>query len=199
VVFSQRMWLRRGKYWGIVLAIGFGGSACQPAVSTAPPNLETRFESIEVIPEEVVMGQTLYVPVYSYVYQRNPRNPVMEVSATLSIRNTDLTHSLIVTSVRYYDNDGELLRTYVETPIEIDRLASADFLIESEDVLGGIGANFIVEWVAKTEITEPVVEALMISTTGNQGISFISPGRVIHQRSSSDAVSSDAVSPSVAP
>jgi hypothetical protein len=47
-----------------------------------------------------------------------------------------------------------------------------------------------VEWVAEKEISEPVVEAVMIGTESTQGISFISPGKVIkshnnHKRSDS--------------
>jgi hypothetical protein len=44
---------------------------------------------------------------------------------------------------------------------------------------GGVGANFIVEWIAEKEVSEPVVEAVMISAASNQGISFVSPGRII--------------------
>jgi hypothetical protein len=42
-----------------------------------------------------------------------------------------------------------------------------------------LGANFIVEWVASTEVSEPIVEAIMIGTDFQQGISFTSPGKVI--------------------
>ena len=44
---------------------------------------------------------------------------------------------------------------------------------------GGLGANFIVEWVAQTEVSEPVIEAIMIGSSFQQGISWISPGKVI--------------------
>ena len=38
-----------------------------------------------------------------------------------------------------------------------------------------------VEWVAEEAVYEPVVEALMLNATGNQGVSFISVGRVVSQ------------------
>lgn len=86
---------------------------------------------------------------------------------------------MIITSVCYYNSDGKLVKQYLERPIQLDALASTDFFINRNDTSGGLGANFIVEWVAQTEISEPIVEAVMIGTDFQQGISFISPGRVI--------------------
>jgi hypothetical protein len=180
-VFSARRVMVRLHHTLLVLAIVIGICSCQPLTSDSPSNSENPFRTVVVEPDQIVTGQTVYVPVYSHVYQRSIRNPVMQLSATLSVRNTDLTHSLILSSVRYYNDYGELVKDYLESPIEITHLASVDYLVESEDTSGGIGANFIVEWVANTEITEPIIEALMIATTGSQGISFISSGRVIKQ------------------
>jgi len=38
-----------------------------------------------------------------------------------------------------------------------------------------------VKWTAQQGVTKPVVEAVMISTAFHQGISLISPGRVIEE------------------
>ncbi|MBH8575641.1 DUF3124 domain-containing protein [Nostocaceae cyanobacterium CENA369] len=127
---------------------------------------------------KIATGQIIYVPVYSHIYHHN-RREIFNLAVTLSIRNTDLTNSLIVTSVRYYDSDGKLVKQYLERPIQLDALASYDFFVNRNDSSGGLGANFIVEWVAQTKISEPIVEAVMIGTDYQQGISFISPGRVI--------------------
>ncbi len=53
------------------------------------------------------------------------------------------------------------------------------------DRRGGSGAKFIVEWVAQTSVSEPIVEAIMISTAFQQGISFVSPGKVIKSQNNS--------------
>lgn len=53
--------------------------------------------------------------------------------------------------------------------------------IAANDTSGGAGANFIVEWVAEKTVYEPVVEAVMINTSSSQGISFVSPARVLKQ------------------
>jgi Protein of unknown function (DUF3124) len=127
---------------------------------------------------QIASGETLYVPVYSHIYHHN-RQEIFELAVTLSIRNTDLTNPIIVTSVRYYNSEGKLVKQYLERPIQLDALASTDFFINRNDTTGGLGANFIVEWVAQTEISEPIVEAVMIGTDFQQGISFISPSKVI--------------------
>lgn len=135
---------------------------------------------------EIAMGQTIYVPVYSHIYYENQQN-LFYLSATLSIRNTDMTHPIIITSVRYYDTQGKLIKQYLEQPVELSSLASMDFVVERTDTSGGSGANFIVEWIAETTVSEPVVEAVMISAVSNQGISFISSGKVIKNHSNKNS------------
>jgi hypothetical protein len=105
----------------------------------------------------------------------------MNLSATLSIRNTDLTNSIIITSVRYYDSDEKLIRQDIKSPVEFKPLASTDFFIAADDTSGGSGANFIVEWVAEKTVYEPVIEAFMISTFSSQGISFVSRAKILKQ------------------
>ena len=127
---------------------------------------------------KVVMGQTIYVPIYSHIYFENNKSS-LDLTATLSIRNTDLNNSLILTAVRYYDSKGSLVREYLKDSSELPALASVAYIVERTDSVGGSGANFIVEWVAEKTVSEPVVEAVMISAESAQGISFISEGRVI--------------------
>ena len=86
-----------------------------------------------------------------------------------------------VTAVRYYDSDGTLVRRYVDAPVRVAPMGSTYFLIEQQDDTGGIGANFIVEWDADRAVSPPVIEAVMISATSSQGISFVTHGRVLHR------------------
>ncbi|AFY41217.1 DUF3124 domain-containing protein [Nostoc sp. PCC 7107] len=130
---------------------------------------------------KIATGQTIYVPIYSEIYHHN-RQEIFNLAATLSIRNTDVTNPIIITSVRYYDSNGKLIEQYLEKPIQLDPLASTEFFVNRNDSRGGVGANFIVEWVSSTAISEPIVEAVMIGTDFQQGISFISPGKVIKRQ-----------------
>lgn len=127
---------------------------------------------------KVVVGQTIYVPSYSYIYH-DDRKQTYNLTATLSIRNTDLTQPIVVTSVRYNDSSGKLVRQYLDRPTQLAALASTNFVVDSTDNSGGIGANFIVEWVAQTEVSCPVIEAILVSSSFQQGISWVSPGKVI--------------------
>ena len=132
---------------------------------------------------KVVTGQTIYVPIYSHIYFENNKS-YLNLTATLSIRNTDLDNSIILTAVRYYDTNGNLVREYLKEPSELRALASLAFVVERTDSAGGSGANFIVEWVGEKQVSEPIVEAVMLSAESAQGISFISGGRVIKNRTS---------------
>jgi hypothetical protein len=127
---------------------------------------------------DVVSGQTIYVPAYSEVPFTGGR--LLDLTVTLAVHNTDPTRPIVLTAVRYYGADGELARDFLPEPRQLGPLASTEFVAESERGRG-VGTNFIVEWVAEEPVYEPVVEALMINATGNQGVSFISVGRVVSQ------------------
>lgn len=124
------------------------------------------------------IGQTIYVPVYSHIYQQNHRQ-TFNLTATLSFRNADLNRQVTLTEVLYYDSQGNVVKNYLEKPIKIKPLASTSFVVEEDDLRGGVGANFIVSWESENPIYPPVVEAVMISTSQQQGISFVSVGRVL--------------------
>ncbi|WP_413264866.1 DUF3124 domain-containing protein [Floridanema flaviceps] len=130
---------------------------------------------------KIIGGQTVYVPIYSHIYIWE-RGRTMELTSTLSVRNTDLTHPIIIASVNYYDSNGKLVRKYLKQPVELPRLASTNFIVDQEDTSGGAGASFIVEWVTQKQVSVPVIEAVMINASGNQGVSLVSPGRVIKTR-----------------
>ncbi|MBW4628586.1 MAG: DUF3124 domain-containing protein [Brasilonema octagenarum HA4186-MV1] len=156
--------------------------------SQSEPDMSQANQSQKVVTLDknfkAVMGETIYVPIYSHIYHGDKKR-IFDLAATLSIRNTDLSNSIIITSVRYYDSNGKQLRQYLERPIQLDALASTDFVVDRTDTSGGVGANFLVEWVAQTKVFQPVVEAVMIGTDFQQGISWISPGKVIKSQSNS--------------
>jgi hypothetical protein len=129
---------------------------------------------------ETALGERVYVPIYSHIYFRDSRRDI-DLAATLSIRNTDDTTPIRLTAVRYYDNAGALVRRYIDAPVPVGPMASTNFLVEQQDDTGGVGANFIVEWQADLAVTPPVIEAVMISASNSQGISFVTQGRVLHR------------------
>ena len=125
-------------------------------------------------------GETIYVPVYSHIYSGDREHPFY-LTATLSVRNTDPKHAITILSVDYYDSKGKLLKSYLENPVNLKPLATNRYIIKESDKSGGSGANFIVKWKSGVKVNAPIVESIMIGTKTQQGISFISRGRIIQE------------------
>lgn len=123
-----------------------------------------------------VKGST-YVPVYSSVAMAG--NLRVAFSVTLSIRNASETRPLIVSRIAYFDTAGQLVKTYLEEPVALRPFGTIEVSVPVNDVRGGSGANFIVDWASSTKIAEPVIEALMLGSLGNASYSFVSAGRRI--------------------
>lgn len=131
-------------------------------------------------PAKRVLGQTLYVPAYSHIYLRD-RERTINLTTTLSIRNTSLEDSITVTRAAYYDSEGRRVQAYVSGERVLGPLASTAYVIELDDLRGGVGANFLVEWRSEQPVSPPVVETVMITGASTQGISFLSEARVLYE------------------
>ena len=126
------------------------------------------------------LGQTVYVPVYSHIFADDRyRDRPFLLTATLSVRNTDPERPFTLHRVDYYDSEGALLQRYLGAPITLAPLASTHYIVPESEVKGGAGAKFLIEWQAPAAVNEPIIEAVMIGTKLQQGISFISTGRAI--------------------
>ena len=125
-------------------------------------------------------GQVLYAPVYSHIFHRSADRQTA-LTATLSIRNTSTSKSIQIRAVDYFDSEGTLLESYLDGSRTLGPLASTYVVIEEENLSGGVGANFIIEWDSGRPVTPPLVETVMISTASTQGISLTSPARVIEE------------------
>jgi hypothetical protein len=144
--------------------------------SSSPPTMQcTAGEAAHTL------GQKIYVPAYSHIFYQNQKRRY-PLAVTLSIRNTDEQHPLKVTSARYVGAEGQVLNEFIETPVRLGPLASTEFFVDEQDKSGGLGASFLVEWVAEQPVYGPVVEAVMVGTAGTQAISFVSTGRVLCHR-----------------
>ena len=125
-------------------------------------------------------GQTVYVPAYSNVFT-GPKKLPFQLATTLSIRSTDLSASIRIVSIYYYDTNGRLIRRYLDKPVSLAPLASTPVHIEEKDASGGFGANFIVRWAGDKPVNAPIIECVMIGATSGQGISFVSSGQEIRE------------------
>lgn len=126
------------------------------------------------------LAQTVYVPIYSHIYADSRfKDKPFQLTAIVSIRNTDQHNSFTLEKVDYYDSHGKLLQHYLTKPIVIAPLASTRYIVPEADTLGGSGAKFIVSWSSKDTVTEPIIEGIMIGTKMQQGISFVTNSQVL--------------------
>lgn len=117
---------------------------------------------------------TVYVPIYSDIYSVRKQKSTL-LTATLSIRSTSLVDTTFINSIDYFDSHGNKIRSYIDKTLVLKPMASLDYVIERDDVAGGTGANFLVTWGAD-EDTKPIFQAVMISTSGQHGLSFVTNG-----------------------
>lgn len=165
----------------LILLFGFAVACTSPPAAQPTPQPAPLIQDLDI-----AVGQTIYVPAYTKIYS-SPRGQTLDLTVTLSIHNTDTDQPIFITSVRYYDPEGILVREYLTNPRQLAPLGTADFYVQEETAPGeGLGANFIVEWGAEQPVYEPIVEAIMIHADSTQGISFTSPGRVINQLQSEE-------------
>jgi hypothetical protein len=174
----------RASYWFCLLILSATLAACtspETVATTAPPPTPPEpGETISLDGRDLVMGQVLYVPGYSEIYFADTER-TWDFAITLSIHNTDVAQPIIIESIRYYGNSGNLVREHMPEPISLPPLATRSVVIPRNDNTGGVGANFIVEWSAETVVSVPVVETVMISAIGNQGLAFTSRAQVISE------------------
>ena len=128
-------------------------------------------------------GQTLYLPIYSHIWygDRAPNGRQLKalLSALVSIRNTSLKTSIKVTSARYYNTDGKLLKEFVSAPRVIAPMGTMELFVEKKESEGGSGANFVIQWEAATATNPPVVEAVHTDIQLNRTPTFITTARAI--------------------
>ena len=125
-------------------------------------------------------GQTVYVPVYSHIYHGDKERQ-FNLTATLSVRNTNIDKDITLHSIDYFDSNGDLIRRHIEKPIILKKFATIRYVVKAKDTSGGSGAKFIVRWKSDTLVNTPLIEAIMISTQSQQGISFVSRGQAIKE------------------
>jgi hypothetical protein len=150
------------------------------AAAQSAGSIEQNFaSSLTAVPSgPLAASGAFYVPVYSSVSMSQGKLKA-DFSVTLSIHNASETSPLVVKRIAYFDTSGKMVESYLKAPIALKPFATVEVFIATTDTRGGTGANFVVDWAATGEITEPAVEALMIGSVGPGHYAFISQGRPI--------------------
>ncbi len=116
-----------------------------------------------------------YLPVYSQIYHRFDHH-TFSLTITVSIRNMSDKNSIYLTRVDYYNTEGTKIRQYIDHMIYVNPMETLEIVIEEDDKEGGSGGNFIFDWMSSSANEKPLMEAVMISTYGQQGLSFSTRG-----------------------
>jgi len=121
-------------------------------------------------------GQHLYLPIYSVIQygDRDSSGAARElpVSSLVSIHNTDPDKPIRLLAARYFATDGKFLRNFVATPRVLKPMETVEFLVERRDVVGGSGANFVIQWDAAVAVSPPLIHALHVELQTNRAIVF---------------------------
>ena len=122
-------------------------------------------------------GRT-YLSVYSQIYSLTEHR-THDLTATISMRNTNPVDTIYIQKAEYFDTHGRSIRTYFDWPIYLLPMETVEIVIDEEDREGGTGANFLFDWSTRPGSPEPLFEGVMISTSGQQGLSFTTQGKRI--------------------
>lgn len=121
---------------------------------------------------------TTYLSVYSQIYSQT-EHTTHNLTVTVSIRNVNRKDTVFIDKAEYFNTHGALIRTYFDKPIFIAPMETVEIVIDERDQEGGTGANFIFDWAITPNSDEPLFEGIMISTSGQQGLSFTTMGKRI--------------------
>lgn len=153
--------------------------ACEesPQMSSVDPvNWQKRMAS-QPLPDSLESGIT-YLSVYSEIYSHNEQS-THDLAVTVSMRNTSITDTIFINRAEYFDTKGRAIRSYFDQSIYLAPMETVEIVIDQADQTGGSGANFLFDWQIPVESSEPLFEAVMISTYGQQGLSFTTQGKRI--------------------
>lgn len=167
-----------------ILALGLSAVALAeeaPVASGPSATIKALGDAVQPGPASLsgIHGRT-YVPVYSSVMALGGSTRI-DFSVTLSIHNGSETRPITIERIDYYDTAGKLVESRLPEPVAIRPYGTIQVVVGQPDTRGGLGANFIVDWTSPTASIEPIIEAVMLSSHGSQGYSFLSVGRKVER------------------
>lgn len=145
--------------------------------SISPVNWEKR--TVQNLPADSLLQGTSYLSVYSQIYSQTEHS-THDLTATVSMRNVNREDTIYIARAEYFNTEGNLIRTYFDQTIYIAPMETVEIIIDERDKSGGTGANFLFQWKVKPNTHQPLFEGVMISTSGQQGLSFTTQGQVLN-------------------
>ena len=164
----------------VLSGCGQASKKAEQAQKKSHPSHKYNFIAIDT--SKMNYFETDYVPVYSDIYYQSGTKR-FPITATVSIRNTSQSDSAWILSARYYDSYGKQLRAFIDSTLLLSPLESVELVVEEDEQEGGAGANFIIDWTARNYSDQLLIQSVMISTYGQQGVSFLSESKIIRSYS----------------
>jgi hypothetical protein len=156
-----------------LLLVFFSCSQTEKHSSFNPVNWEKR--SISLDHADSLQRGSSYLSVYSEIYS-STQDRTYDLTATISIRNISMKDTIYILDAEYFNTQGDLIRAYFSKPVFVKPLETIEIVVDQNDRTGGTGANFIFHWAVPSGAPDPLFEAVMISTSGQQGLSFTTTG-----------------------
>jgi hypothetical protein len=128
--------------------------------------------------DSLTVRGAFYVPAYARLSLSKGGYPI-DLAVTLHVHNASGEKPLVVERIAYRDTAGALVQDYLAAPVAVRPFGTVEVFVPTSDVRGGTGASFVVGWAAAGPIAEPVMETLILGSSGSQGYSFVSQGRPI--------------------
>ena len=157
----------------VLLAMSLLLLACdgQEEVQTEPPSVDWAQREARITAADSLTYGTSYLPIYSRIYHHK-RGKTFGLTITASLRNVSTTDTVYLMKADLYGTSGSLEHSYIEKPVFLEPMETLEIVIEETEEDGGTGGNFLFEWGVPRGDEPPFFEAVMISTLGQQGISF---------------------------
>ena len=153
--------------------------SCEEKVEMSSVNpINWKKRTVELKQSDSLARGTSYLSIYSQIYSITEHR-THDLTVTVSIRNVNKTDTIYINKAEYFNTQGNLIRTYFNKPIFIAPMETVEIVIDERDQEGGTGANFLFDWTIQQTSNEPIFEAVMISTSGQQGLSFTTQGKKI--------------------
>ena len=150
-------------------------AACSPSETTVPNSVNWEDRTVETSSLENLESGSTYLSVYPKIYSLDEHR-TQDLTVTVSLRNTSPSDSVFISSARYFDTHGNLIHSYFDAPIYISPMETVEIILKETAKNGGTGANFLFDWLKAPDSNEPLFESVMISTAGQQGLSFTAQG-----------------------
>ncbi|RSK38712.1 DUF3124 domain-containing protein [Mangrovimonas spongiae] len=169
------------KYYLIVLVCACCLLSCNETTKQTEdplPSINWKARKTTVFADSTFVTGATYLSVYSQIYSLTEHR-THNLTATVSMRNVSPTDTVYIDKADFYDTHGDLVNSYIEFPVYLKPLETLEIVIKESDKSGGTGGNFIFNWHVPKTTHDPLFEAVMISTMGQQGLSFSTEGKRI--------------------